>query len=384
MNRIHVNLKTENIATFIVAVFYFLRLLLYVSHNVFVFYSMYILGISSFAFLTKIKRKDIKSLSFLGMIYLFFLISSLYTNNLRLTRIFFNLQYIGLSILLIKYKMDYKIFAYSFYIHSAFFFYHIMLGSNPNMIFENISRNIVSVIMLIQCVLLYVSRINNNRKVTFIPALLTLLISLWGAGRSGIISSSFLMIGVTILIFSKTNFKINTAVLTILCVAIVFLILIPYGQFALADKYLLKLNYVSTYERFLNVRFHDLTRSAIVIEYLYEIKNNLISFLLGAPLKHNILFSRVSFNLHSSFLNAHAYYGLGGFIMIFFSIVLAMRRFFKDKNLFFMFLLIASLIRVSTDIVAFPGVFDPIVYYLVFYSYDSNKKSCTQIYKEGE
>ena len=123
------------------------------------------------------------------------------TNVLRILK---SVQFILIAVLLVGFKFNYQTILFSFSLHVGFFAYQMFIGSNPNLIFAA-SRNMVSVIMLIQTSLLYLTLIGNNRRITFIPALINLYICLWAVGRSGIVSSLILLFGVSYVILKQDD-----------------------------------------------------------------------------------------------------------------------------------------------------------------------------------
>ena len=82
-----------------------------------------------------------------------------------------------------------------FYILFFFILYKLSINLNPNEVFIR-SRNYISFFLIITVLPYYFISLNQNKKFSIIPAFLTLILSFYSLGRSGILSSLILFIGI--------------------------------------------------------------------------------------------------------------------------------------------------------------------------------------------
>ncbi len=354
------------IASILLISFYFTRLLNYVIESQIVFYIGMGIAFSSIFLLLKFQRKDKKPVVILSVLYFLMIITNVHTNNLSFLGILFNLQYIGLALVLYKYKINPQIMYASFYIHVLFFTYHIFAGTNPNIIYNGASRNLISVTMLIQTVLLYISLQKKSLKISYIPALLLFLVSLWAMGRSGIIASSALLIGIISQSFETKNRNKNIAYTVVIVLLVIFNIYILGFDSIFVNN--LTDNISKSINRLTLQGMEDNARALISKEYYNELNKSILNFFLGVPIKENSFFYYFNYNLHNSYLTIHAYYGLLGLIIVLYNILISIFSYFRLKDVLSVILFLTILLRIYTDIVAFPGVFDPLIYYFIFSS----------------
>lgn len=360
-------LNRENISTIIIVLFFFLFFLNQIYDNT-VSTLQFLLGLTGFLSLIKLDQKKItitnkKLILWLATSYFLLLLSTLYTGNIAIGGTITSLQYFGIAILLLKYKLNPIIVLTSFYIHITFFVFHITGASDPNTIFSA-SRNMVSVIMLIQVSLVYISYSEWNKKITYFYAIFPLIISIWAIGRSGIISSAILLLGLLLFTINKKNRKRNI-ILSLLIIFISALFIAPDTDLKLFDN--IKSSYEVVYDRTQLKGFTDDARGNITYEYFSEMKSHVFSFFLGVPIEksNNYIFASYNNNLHNSYLRAHATFGLLGVFLLSIGIVIAITRYLKLKNFLFVFIFCAILFRISTDTVAFIGILDPFIYFFI-------------------
>jgi hypothetical protein len=273
-----------------------------------------------------------------------------------------SVQYFGIAILLINYKVNIKLLRISYYIHAAFFILHIALGTNPNMIFSS-SRNIISVIMLIQASLIYLESNQQSVNFTYLPALLSFLISIWAMGRSGILSSGLLLIGVLIATLTLENRKRNVIVTIMILIGIFFMFIQDINVKIISN---FVTNYNLFFRNFERIGLESNARDYIRIEYISQITSSIKYFVFGLPIETNSIFSSFNYNLHNSYLRLHANYGIGGFLLIIIPIVSLIISSFSQKEMLLVFITLAFLTRVFTDTIGFYGIVDPIIYFLIF------------------
>jgi len=87
------------------------------------------------------------------------------------------------------------------------------------------------------------------------------------------------------------------------------------------------------------------------------------------------------YNYHNSFINLHLQTGLMGLVTLAL-IIFALFKFYKTNKVFF-FLLLALILRSSTDLFIFFGRFDFIPFFFIFYYLNIARKSRNNVALSG-
>lgn len=317
-------------------------------------------GCVSFIYILAFKNLHRKR-SFFGFVFLFVMsgvLSAIYSGNYRLEDFVLMFEYIGIGLILCKYTLNFKLIKYSFFLYSAYFLLQILLGIHPDDVFIGFSRNAVSVFMIIQTILIYISMFQSKKNLMISPALINLILSVWSIGRSGIISSLTLFL---IILFLKNN-KISIKT-----------IFSYFGIFALLlflVSYFYETIFKSAIERTVIMGVTDDSRGFIIDSYLNSISDSFGNMIFGVPIDKVNAFGVYSNNLHNSYLKLYSFHGLIGIVLVLVQIVNAELQFFKNKNFLYIGLFFIILLRISTDIAAFHGPFDPLIIYFIYMGFN--------------
>tara|TARA_B100001094_G_C17966889_1_gene688336 strand:- start:200 stop:832 length:633 start_codon:yes stop_codon:yes gene_type:complete len=171
-----------------------------------------------------------------------------------------------------------------------------------------------------------------------VPALVLLLLSLYSLGRSGIISSMILFMGV--ILHSINNLKFKVFIILSTLVTIGFLI------FYFLDYYELYLEY----DRFSNLETISTIggRTSFLSNYYNHL--DLFGLIFGLDTNNPAILRHGSYlagHIHSSILNFISVIGI--LFVIFLYFLLKKMKMFARYNPTFNFFLIALLVRVSTE-----------------------------------
>lgn len=252
---------------------------------------------------------------------------------------------------------------------SIILFYFMLNGYNPNTIFENGSRNLISVVMLYNSILIYFQEWKQNRTLSLIPALTSFILSIWAIGRSGIVCSTILLIIISCYSFQKKS--IHSKILLLFSFFVIILFLYKIGIFN--DLEILNL-FVRFEDRGLS--YDEDERSIMLEAYLSRI--NAFSFLIGYNYFNDPYFRTWDYNVHNSFISCHSLWGIGSlFFLIFITkeiISLAKR------SLVLSALICIFLLRAFSDAVAFNGIYDFIIISILFYSYGKKQDEKNNAY----
>lgn len=238
---------------------------------------------------------------------------------------------------------------------AAIFIIKFLGGISPNNIFNEASRNWVSIIMQTASILYYITRHENNEKLSIFPALFTFIISIWAIGRAGIICSSFLLLGV-IFLRAKSLSSYQKAILILATVSITLLVYFLFKENI--DLFLAEINMFKRFEE----KGMGSGRSRMISEYLNHI--NLKTLLFGYDYTQNSFFRLWHFNPHNSFIRLHYYTGFVGILIFFFQLFILFIYSLKNQLYFILFSII--LIRGFADTILFFGLYDFLVFYFIF------------------
>ncbi|WCG37234.1 hypothetical protein PML80_06810 [Aerococcus urinaeequi] len=364
------NIDKKNIFSLLIGFFYLFWIIFLINGSQIFSIIQFILSL--LILILFIQKKDVnrRSFIFISIFTLIFIINNLINRNLNLIGIFFNLQFSFIALGLANFELDKSTTKLFYNLHVIIFLFFMITGSDPNTIFAESSRNTISVIMLIQTALLYFSKYKIDKNISIIPAVITLAISLWGVGRSGILSAFvlllFILLSKNLRSLYKTKFKVYRIIPIIAVIIAIFTFLMT--------NYADDIGYYITYglERFEQLGFEEDIRGAVIKEFFENI-DSMKSLVLGPDLKEVFLINLTNNNLHNSYLRLYAYYGLLGIILFSSKVILSTKNYLKIKNHVYLGLLLAILLRISTDSVAFPGHLDPIIYFLILNTIDEEK-----------
>lgn len=294
-----------------------------------------------------IEKRYLKLYSFIVLLLFYFLVSSLFVSA-RTERLGHVVVFIfanaGVALALVKGQVS-RAGAYSvFYGLAAFFVFLIAAGVGARDALTATSYNGISMMLIAACISLYIVLGVDSRKIDLKPALVTALLCIWAIGRSGIISSVFLLGG---LVLIDLQARIKSGYFYIfffgffLLVAYLFFDnLIAFSQ----DNFFLG-NAVDIY--LARSADEDSVRLVLWANYLNNL--DLFRLIFGA----NIFTDpwpqgeEFGYNYHNSWISLHSQTGLMGLVVI--GLVgLSLLKFWKNNKLFFV-LFSTVIIRWSTD-----------------------------------
>ena len=137
-------------------------------------------------------------------------INSLFNTNIELTGIIFNVQYMGVTALLLNYRLNHKMINLLFYLIMGVFISFSMRSIDPNLVFVAGSRNLISMVVLNLYAIKVVIDSKNNKVNSLFPIILVVLVSFWSLSRVSFIVSLILLIGsLLIRIFNINSSKLR-------------------------------------------------------------------------------------------------------------------------------------------------------------------------------
>jgi len=327
------------------------------------------LGLLALILLSIRIRKDyVPIYIFAGLLLTSFLISSLFVSRS---------ERIGHVVLFILVNGGIALILLSGYVHSwggyivfygltgyflSFMFAGVIPGLIPGQNFA-CSFNAISMMMLVACIPLYITLSMENKQIDLKPALITVVISIWAIGRSGIISSCVLLLG---LLFARLRAKPKAIfvvlISVIVSVSIAYVFRDVVYMFAMDHSIL-----SNATSRFLASATGEVpnSRSGIWANYFNNLDISRVMFgvnVLTDPWPDGEL---LAYNYHNSFINLHLQTGFMGLITL--SLIIAsFFKFYKTNTVFFILLLTVSM-RWFTDIGMFFESWDFVMYFFIFY-----------------
>ncbi len=342
----------------IVITYIMFSLLSFVFNNVIMLKITLIAGLVAFIHgCLKIEREYFKIYFFIGVLILFTLVSALVVSRTEpsLALIVNIVASAGIALILLKEKIYNITVLIPFSIMSLFFTRHIINGVLPHEVFDNMSFNGISIVMLVACISLYIVLHKNKQPISLLPAIISLLISIWAMGRSGILSTAFISLGLY-LIKPRTQKSY---------VYILFLCLLLFAKDIVADIFTDFIRINDTYDMVMSKNEILLSgREDIWGHYLHSL--NLKSVIFGVDVHKDSYMSWILYNYHNSYIKLHSLVGFAAFIVILL-ILRSVYWLFKTNKLYFILFLAMSL-RMLTDISNYFTVFDFIPFFFIFYS----------------
>ncbi|MDB9402170.1 O-antigen ligase family protein [Microcystis aeruginosa CS-567/02-A1] len=241
----------------------------------------------------------------------------------------------------------------------AYFTYYFYNGIDPNAIFLNSSRNTVSWLLIVYSVIIYIVSDKARLKTQVLPAVMTFIFSVMSYGRSGIISSFILLIGILLFTFYE-NRKNAKFYILLTFIGILFMFFLSNGGDIGNTIY-----DISHYFHRLETKGLSDSDGRDYIWNTYISQMNMTRFLFGTNPKYDSSVITFDSNYHNSFIGFHAVFGIASIIFMFL-MLRAMVKLFNRNNLLLV-MLIVLFFRAFTDSVLFFHTYDFLIYYLTVY-----------------
>lgn len=346
------------------------------------------------------KRGDAKLWKVIGLtvfLSLCMVVSSLYNHNASLKEVLWIWCYIGAALLLCYFEIDDRWMQLVFYLLCGYYGICIVMQRSIHYILYSTSRNGISIQILFVMLLIYLCR-GTKKRVIYLPAVFSVIISVWSLGRAGVLVAVFFLGGIVIYGLVKEGWKKTwKRLLGMAATLAVFMLLLitvfptnetlrPEDKKAdqtesLDDKTdqmspiqgtqniqneeddkKVESTFVS---RFASYGFKSI-RMSIWAEYLVGTVSSVPDFLLGLDCSRGELLSYYR-QPHNSYLELHAKFGLAGFAAVMTMLFIVFVRLCRDREGFLLFILATCAFRALLDWTAFPGSLDMFFWFLCFY-----------------
>lgn len=316
---------------------------------------IYSLPLIVFSFL-KLKRHVSKSvylyMLFITSIIIFISLNSFIVRNEMLSGAFLSLLITSaVSYIIVNKKIHYpSIYLLPFIFFVTFILYRISIVILPELVFIN-SRNYISYVLIISIVpyyfLVFIS--NTKQNISFIPAVLTFILSAYSLGRSGTFAS-FLILGALLVYWSKGS---QLKKLIALFVTVIFITMFV--------SFLVALNSENELSRFQNLS--DGGRANILNEIIET--NKTYNYILGFDPKMLSSYSNYG-HLHSSILNMFSVIGIMIYVYLV-GLIIFFYKLYKKGNIALILIYVSLIARLSTDVGVGFGFMDYVLWLPIAY-----------------
>lgn len=342
-------LSLKTTAQSIAVMLYFVMLIIHnLYHVMMINYLWYlILGIC-FIFGT-IKRKVIfsKNLTwFMTLFLLFTILNYKLVGNASIDSIVFIIMYAGIYQLLIDDELVDAYILAAIYIDCIIIAFAIMRTGLGEPIFRDLSNNYVSVLLLLPTIVYYVRTEYYKNRIRLMPSISVTAVCIMAMGRGGIITTVLLTLFILwYIFFSDKNWK-SSYNQTLFRVTFVFVGLIIIGVVLLNSE---SFNNIAVFEKFAKYGMYGTGRAGIWEEYISTASKSLKSILLGVEYLELPLMVRYKNNLHNSFFNLHADYGIVVLLYVILGIISNCVKCIKNKKWIYLSAMIVFFARAFTD-----------------------------------
>ncbi len=374
-------IKLLSLRTMVQSIAIMLYFVLLVVHNLYhtkmIDYLWYLILTVCFIFGTIQKRLTFsKNLILFVIIFLIFTILNLiFVGNASLNSIVSIIMYAGIYQLLIDDELDDNFILSAIYIDCIIIAFTIMKMGLGEPVFDELSNNYISVLLLLPTIVYYIRTEYYKNRVFLMPSISVSIICIMAMGRGGIITVALLTASIIWFILSSDRNWKSSYNQTLFRISSIFVGVIILGVVLL---YLEKFKTIAVFERFAKFGMYGRGRVGIWQEYITTVSKNLKSILFGAEYSMLPLMVRYKNNLHNSFFNLHADYGIVVLLYSIFLIISNCKKCIKSRKWIYLSVMIVFFLRAFTDKIFGGGsVATPIFIFVLFHIRDKGYEKKT-------
>lgn len=301
-------------------------------------------------FVLGIFRKHIKLTKRMLVIASLFVVSAVLNivlvGNNTVSGIFFTLIYLGVYELLADDEVDERYILVSIYADCFIMIWNILLHGVGKQIMLRVSNNFISVFLLIPTIIYYIRLEYQGKKIPLPPAIAVVVTALLSTGRSGIIATAMLLAFVAwynafFYRTGRTRFQVFMLRFSIFFSTMLLVV----GALSFSSRIMS----MPVFQRFLQYGMYGTGRSGIWSEYLTVASRSLKNTLFGVKYTSLKSMDRYINNLHNSFFNLHAEYGITLLLYIIYALFSNCRKCIKEKKWIYLSMIIVFVTRAMTD-----------------------------------
>lgn len=281
------------------------------------------------------------------------LVNFLAVGNTNLYRIYFTFCACFIAVTIIK-RCEKTLFLYLTLVNAAIITYSFITRGNTARVFLKASNNFVSVYLLIPAVMYYLFAARQKDKTSLFPAVIVWILSLYALGRGGIIASTALLL--SIILFGNRDETSENKKKRRIKVLLIVLIVIVAVTSLFFTRWVSFLGNFELLQRFSNYELNDTGRFVLWEDYKNHCITKKSNILWGVRIQELIAYYKFNGNLHNSYIQLHAYYGIIGFALIAYALIKNVRDALSTKDWMYVCLLGVYFIRGFTDRVCSGGI----------------------------
>lgn len=269
---------------------------------------------------------------------------------------------------MLRYQFSYTQGVVSYYITAATFLWYYINGINTHFVLTS-SGNYISVLLIIFASLYYIALHNSGRRMKIwdiIPAILNFFLSIWARGRGGITATFAMLILISFIFVSGLEKKKARRILWIAFIVTISLVILALTDFSL-------FNWFFSLGKWGYKGIENDARTIIWGSYFDKMRENVLYFVLGPPLRDIPIIAGYGGNCHNSFLQLHAYNGIIMIILFMVLLIHSALYYIRGKQWIMISILITFCVRAFTDKFVFGQYGMPIMMYLVLNPYISRR-----------
>lgn len=253
-----------------------------------------------------------------------------------------------LTLFVLNNKFNTRLLKIPLYVSATVFSVYFVQHRTLQGIYEAVSHNYVSVVMIMNVVLINMIEVRQKEKVSIMPSIICLFFSLLAVGRSGILSSTLLFLNVLSARWLSFSKGVKWGVFLLVFLPLIGLVvynielIVKFGEG------------LTVMEKFSERGIESNSRGIILNEYLSNM--SLENILLGYNYSNNYWFQHYGLNPHNSYIRLHHYFGALFFVVMFF-ILKNLFKLFKI-NRFLAGCAFVILLRAFTDTLLFQYIYD--------------------------
>ena len=256
-------------------------------------------------------------------------------------------------------KLHLNLWKINYIIVGLYLIYRMANSPDGILLFHNLSRNNLSVLLLAWLIIYAVASKKNNREIPLWSISFYCFCCIFAVGRFGIFVASIIFLEFWIYgYFYKSHHKLRVQPRFFIGVSGVILAILIFYNFR-------RLLLGKVFSRFAEIGFTGIEdRLGMSIDYFRE-WNTLKSIILGADRTNIPSIVIRSGNPHNSYVFSHMYFGIIGLSFLVFGAVITTIYFYKTKQFEMMILAFGYFLRIFSDSV-YPGSFGGDVAYWLF------------------
>lgn len=300
----------------------------------------------------------------LGILFsMLMFLSVFYNGNADYLDILWVWAYLGIGALIYEFDIPTKTYWIVAYAVIALIAAYMLTGGAIDGLLKIGSQNNISTYVFFFVLAGYLSQAKDRKPMQYIPTCLVAAISLWSGSRAGLLAAGVLLVCIFLynfLAMQKGKLKTLGKILALIILGLLAVIYF-FGDYM--DAFFHKIqNYGGSS-----------VRTEIWAEYIGGMFDSLRNFVFGVKMsdKQYTLLNYYTGNTHNAFLMLHAKYGIVAFVTVLYYTCKALFRSLAEKNTVLIIVLIATAARMFFDWVAFPGLYDVFIWYVIIYAIDN-------------